>query len=185
MKVALILAVILLIIAPISSRYAVQGQKVSAGYDKTAAFSNYKTYTFDSKGGARNPIVNQMIIDATERELKSRGLTKVDDNADLKIVFLAASGFNLQVAAVSFGYNVNPAYSGLVPSAGTASWDVVTGTLLIDLFDQKTERIVFRGTAKDTLQRAPTADIAADAKTVSKTVNKVITKIFKKYPKRR
>jgi len=90
--------------------------------------------------------------------------------------------FNLQVASVSFGYNtVNPAYSGLVPS-GSAAWDVTTGTLVIDLRDNKTDRIVFRGTAKDVLQRAPSADAAADAKLVSKPINKGIAKIFKKYP---
>lgn len=183
MKPALILAVILLISAPFISESVARGQKVSADYDKTVTFSNYKTYTFDSKSGARNPIVNQMIIDGVERELKARGLTSVEANPDLRVTFLAASGFNLQVGAVSFGYNVNPAYIGLVPTAGSATWDVVTGTMLIDLFDSKTDRIVFRGTAKDVLQRAPSADLAADAKLVSKTVNRAITKIFKKYPK--
>ena len=62
-------------------------------------------------------------------------------------------------------------------------WNVTTGTLVIDLFDNHTDRIVFRGTAKDVLQRAPSADPAADAKVVSKPINKGIAKIFKKYPK--
>ena len=64
-------------------------------------------------------------------------------------------------------------------------WDVTTGTLLIDLFDPKMDRTVFRGTAKDVLQRAPSADMAADAKLVSKQINKGIAKIFKKYPVKR
>ena len=156
-------------------------QKTSAGYDKNIDFSNYKTFVFD-KDGARNPFVNTMIVEAVERELTSRGLTKVDTDPDLRVVYLAASGPNLQVASLPFYQVVNPAYSGLVGGASMAMWDVTTGTLVIDLFDVKTDRVVFRGTATDVLQRAPSADLRADAKLVSKPINKGIAKIFKKYP---
>jgi len=156
-------------------------QKTSAGYDQTVNFSNFKTFMLAETRGARNPFVNQMILAAVERELTAKGLAKVDANADLKVVYLAAAGFDLRVASVSFGYPVNPVYSGLVP-AGSAMWDVTTGTLVIDLLDGKTDRTVFRGTVKDVLQRAPSADMAADAKLVSKPINKGIAKIFKKYP---
>jgi hypothetical protein len=156
-------------------------QKTSAGYDKNVDFSNYKTFAFD-KSGARNPFVNNLIVAAVERELTSRGLTKVEADPDLRVVYLAASGPNLQVASLPFYHVVNPAYSGLVAGASTAMWDVTTGTLVIDLFDVKTDRVVFRGTATDVLQRAPSADLRADAKLVSKPINKGIAKIFKKYP---
>lgn len=67
-------------------------------------------------------------------------------------------------------------------SATTQRWDVTTGTLVIDLFDRKTDRVVFRGTVTEVPQRAPSADLQGDAKTVSKPVNKGIAKVFKKYP---
>src|SRR5881394_3608672 len=85
-------------------------QKTSAGYDQNANFSNYKTFAFDTHG-ARNPFVNKMIIDAVERELTSRGLTKVEDKADLLVVYMAAIGFNIQVASVPFYTMANPAYT--------------------------------------------------------------------------
>ena len=159
----------------------VHAQKTSAGYDKNVDFSNYKTFAFD-KGGARNPYVNNLIVAAVERELTSRGLTKVDADPDLRVVYLAASGPNLQVASLPFYHVVNPAYSGLVAGASTAMWDVTTGTLVIDLFDVKTDRVVFRGTVTEVLQRAPSADLQADAKIVSKPINKGVAKVFKKYP---
>ena len=162
----------------------VQAQKTSAAHDKNVDFSNYKTFAFD-KAGARNPYVNAMIVAAIERELTSRGLTKVDTDPDLRVVYLAATGPNLQVANIPFYHVVNPAYSGMVGSAAMAMWDVTTGTLVIDLFDRKTDRVVFRGTINEVLQRAPSADSEADAKTVSKPVNKGIAKIFKKYPVKR
>ena len=45
--------------------------------------------------------------------------------------------------------------------------------------------LVFRGTVKDVLQRAPSADLQADAKIVSKPINKGVAKVFKKYPVKR
>lgn len=159
----------------------VQAQKTSAAFDEKVDFSNYKTFAFD-KEGARNPYVNALIVEAIERELTSRGLTKVNTDPDLKVVYLAATVPNLQVQNVPFYHVVNPAYSGMVGSATMNMWDVTTGTLVIDLVEGKSDRTVFRGTVTDVLQRAPSADLKADAKTVSKPIRKGVAKVFKKYP---
>jgi Domain of unknown function (DUF4136) len=162
----------------------VQAQKTSAAHDESVDFSNYKTFAFD-KEGARNPFVNTLIVEAVQRELTSRGLTKVSNDPDLRVVYLAATDPNLRVANVPFYHVVNPAYSGMVGSAAMQMWDVTTGTLVIDLWDRKSDRVVFRGTVTDVLQRAPSADLRADAKIVTKPINKGIEKIFKKYPVKR
>ena len=162
----------------------VQAQKTSAAFDEKVDFSNYKTFAFD-KDGARNPYVNTLIVEAVERELTSRGLAKVNTDPDLKVVYLAATVPNLQVQNVPFYHVVNPAYSGMVGSATMNMWDVTTGTLVIDLWDRKSDRVVFRGTITDVLQRAPSSDLKADAKIVSKPINKGVAKIFKKYPVKR
>ena len=180
MKSTLTIAAVVLLASALFSSVS-NAQKTSAGYDQNANFSSSKTFAFD-KSGARNPFVNNMIVEAVERELTSRGLTKVDADPDLLVVYLAATGPNLQVASVPFYTVVNPAYSGMVGSASMTMWDVTTGTLVIDLFDRKAERTVFRGSTTEVLQRAPSADPAADAKLVSKPINKGIAKIFKKYP---
>ncbi len=157
-------------------------QKTSAGYDPNANFSSYKTFAFDQTE-TRNPFVRGIIVTAVERELTARGLTKVEANADLLVVCLAAAGYDLQVASVPFYTVVNPAYSGIVAgSSPSAAWNVTTGTLLIDLVDVKENKTVFRGTAKAVLERAPSADATADAKLVSKPINKGVEKMFKKYP---
>jgi len=179
MKSVLLACVVLLL--SVLSASVVHAQKVSARYDESVDFSSYKTFAFD-KSGARNPFVDKLIVDAVIRELTSRGLTKVDADPDLRVVYLAAAGPNLQVADIPFYHVVNPAYSGMVFSATSTMWDVTTGTLVIDLFDRKTERTVFRGSASDVLQRAASVDAVADAKLVSKPINKSVSKMFKKYP---
>ena len=159
----------------------VHAQKTSAAFDENVDFSTFKTFAFD-KDGARNPFVNTLIKEAIERELTSRGLTKVTSDPDMKVAYLAATVPNLQVQNVPFYHVVNPAYSGMVGSATMNMWDVTTGTLVIDLWDRKADKVIFRGTITEVLQRAPSADLQGDAKTVAKPINKGVAKIFKKYP---
>ena len=170
-----------LLVASLILCSVVQAQKTSAAFDEKVNFSNFKTYEFD-KEGARNPYVNALIVEAIERELTARGLIKANADADLKVSYLAATVPNLQVQSVPFYHVVNPAYSGMVGSSTMNMWDVTTGTLVIDLWDRKTDRVVFRGTITEVLQRAPSADLKADAKIVSKPINKGVAKVFKKYP---
>jgi Domain of unknown function (DUF4136) len=171
-----------IVLATALSCTVAHAQKTTAAYDKTADFSNYKTYMFSNENGARNPLVSQLIVQAVDREFTSRGLTRVDANPDLRVAFLAGTGSNLQVASVPFYTVINPAYSGIIVGASSTMWDVTTGTLVIDLWDNKIDKVVFRGTIKEVLQRAPSADPVADAKLVSKPISKGIAKIFKKYP---
>jgi hypothetical protein len=94
---------------------------------------------------------------------------------------MAATGFNLQVQQPSWSTEKGVILNSGVYANGVM-WDVTTGTLLLDAFDNKTDRMIWRGFAKDTIPRAPTADLVGDAKKVEKTVNKVISKMFKKFP---
>ena len=121
-------------------------------------------------------------MEAVERELTSRGLTKVTDAPDVKVVYLAGTGMDVRVGNVPFYHVVNPAYSGMVGSSHQQMWDVTNGTLVVDLLDVKADRTVFRGTIVEVLQRAPSVNAVADAKMVSKPINKGVEKIFKKYP---
>lgn len=180
MKAILIIAIAVLLAGTLGVN-VVQAQKTSAAFDQATNFSNYKTFNFAEGNAVRNPYVNQMIQVAVAKELTARGLTKVDANPDLLVSYMTAVGFNMQVNDVSFGYAVSPVYNGMVPS-GTAMMEITTGTMLLDLSERETKKIVFRATAKDVIQRMPSTDPAADAKLVSKTINKSISKIFKKYP---
>ena len=174
MRIILAILAAILFVAP-SAAYA---QKVSVDYDKSANFSSYKTFAWAEGQGARNPIVNQMIITAVERELTARGLSKTAENPDVRIAFLAAVGMDLEVTKPGWANPIN--YGGVV--AAGPRWNVTTGTLLIDLLDAKLNRSVWRGTIKEVLSQAPSADAAADARRVEKTVTKGIAKMFKKYP---
>ena len=121
-----------------------------------------------------------MILTAVEQQLAAKGLTKVSDNPDLHVAYLAAVGFDIQVAQPSWGNAALPVFMGTTTVG--QSWNVTTGTLVVDLIDRKSDRMVWRGAAKDTLSDPPTNDAAKDAKRVEKTVKKAVEKMFKKFP---
>src|SRR5262245_51102272 len=92
MKRSIVLAAAVLFLS-MSSAF---GQEVKVDVDKTINFSTFKTFGWAPGVVARNPLISQMIIATVESELTARGLTKSDDNPDIKIAVLAAAGMDIQ-----------------------------------------------------------------------------------------
>lgn len=159
--------------------YPVFGQKVDVKFDKNVDFSKYKTYFWVKGMPARNPIINQMITDAVDQQLTARGLTKTDAGGDIQIMFMAASDIDLQITGLTWSNVSNP--QGSLATIGPPM-NIRQGTLVVDITDRKTERYVWRGIAKGSLSRGPSADVAKDAQSVEKLVKKSVEKMFGKYP---
>ncbi|HSE33601.1 MAG TPA: DUF4136 domain-containing protein [Pyrinomonadaceae bacterium] len=176
MKPSIVLAAAVLLL----STSAVVGQKVQVDVDKTVNFSTFKTFGWAKGIVARNPIISQMIIAAVESELTARGLTKSDDNPDIKVAVLAAAGMDIQAVGPTWNSANYRTWGGYTNPA--ALMNITTGTLLVDLVDTRNDIGVFRGVAKDTLTRPVSADMKADAKSVEKVVKQAVSKMFKKYP---
>jgi hypothetical protein len=155
------------------------GQKVDVKFDKNVDFSQYKTYFWDKGMPARNPLINQMITEAVDQQLSARGLTKTDAGGDLQVMFMAAVDLDLQLTGIEWSNVSNP--MGSLTRVGPPM-NISKGTLVVDMTDRKTERYVWRAIAKQTLPRAPSADMAKDAKSVEKLVKNAVNKMFSKYP---
>lgn len=176
MKRSIVLAAALLLL----SSSAVFAQKVKVDVDTTVNFSTFKTFGWDKGPIARNPLISQMIVAAVESELTARGLTKSEDNPDIKVAVLAAAGADIQAVGPTWNNANYRTWGGYANPA--ALMNITTGTLLVDLVDSRKDISVLRGVAKDTLTRPVSADMNADAKSVEKVVKKAVSKIFKKYP---
>lgn len=156
-------------------------QDVKVDVDATANFASYKTFGWDKSGTvARNPLIGALIVAAVESELIKRGLTKVDDNPDLKVAVTAAAGIDIQAVGPTWNNAKYQVWGGYTNPA--AMHNVTTGTLLLDLVDTKSDMSVFRGVGRQTLNRSSSADPAADAKSVEKPIKKAVGKMFAKYP---
>ena len=176
MKPSIILAAAVLFL----STSAVFGQKVTVDVDSTVNFSTFKTFCWAGGLVARNPLITQMIIAAVENELTARGLTRSDNNPDIKVAVVAATGMDIQTVGPTWNSANYRTWGGYTNPA--ALMNVTTGTMLVDLVDTQRDISVLRGVAKETLTRSPSGDMTGDAKSVEQLIKKAVSKIFKKYP---
>lgn len=146
-------------------------QKVNTDSDPAAPFSSFKTYAWTVGTPSPNPLGDQRIHDSVDRQLAAKGLTKRADNPDLVVATHVMTHEERQLVANGFGYGW---YGGLGTTVTEQTY--VQGTLVVDLYDAHTKKMVWRGTATDT------ASDKADKNT--KKVNKALAKMFERYPGR-
>jgi hypothetical protein len=146
-------------------------QHVKFDYDHNADFSKYKTFSWIKEPVTpQDPLMKRRIIDGINGQLMAKGLRLVDSNGDLAV--------SVNVATQQ-KQTLNTFYDGFGPWAwgmgGVATVETFTeGTIVADLFDGKTKKVVWRGVA--------TKDISSKPGKVTQQIDKAIEKLFKKYP---
>jgi hypothetical protein len=152
-------------------------QQVSTDYDHTANFSQYHTYSWHQVKTS-NPLDVQRIKDAMDRDLSSKGWQMVP------------SGGNVSVAAVCATHNQQE-YTSFYDGLGGFGWrrgwggggfgettttvqQIPVGTLVIDMYDTATKKLVWRGTVSETLSSKPEKN--------TQKLDKAVNKLFEKFP---
>ena len=149
-------------------------QKVTTDFDHNANFSQYKTFMWLREPRMSDPLMRQRVIDAVNAQLTAKGLRLVTDGADLGVVANSSTRQeqSLQTFYTGFGgwgwRGWNDGFATTYPETFTV------GTLVVDLFDSRTEQVVSRGTSSETIPDKP-------EKTAEK-LNKAIEKMFKDFP---
>lgn len=156
------------------------GQDVHYNYDRSANFAAYKTYKWVEIPGGSVPdrLIDQAIKQAADEQLALKGLTKVEENADLYIGYQVVVNLEKSIDLYSTGI-------------GPGGWDgwgdrsvrgqtstVPVGILLMDLYDVGKKQLVWRGDAIKTI------DLKTDPDKNYRNLQKVMTKLFKNYPPR-
>ena len=129
---------------------------VDSDYDPSTDFSKYKNWAW--LAGAKpsekdiDSLSEQRIRSAIEAELPRHGLAKAGESADLSVTFQISVQHKIESspATVGIGYGWGPAHVG-VSKSPTRSYD--EGTLVLDLVDLKTKTLIWRGTAKGTIDK--------------------------------
>jgi hypothetical protein len=143
------------------------------------------TYSFVTKGptsafgyaDSRAPI-HALIQNSISRNLESKGLKKVGSGSDVIVAYLVIVGNNVSTEAIDtyFGYGRDA--SALEDKAQTAYTNsknpnyFEAGTLLIDILDAKTLKILKRSYVVRPLLRNPTPEIRAER--IQEAVDKVL-----------
>jgi uncharacterized protein DUF4136 len=148
----------------------VYAQKVNVDSDPAAPFATYRTYAWVKGTPAPNPLSEDRLHSAVDARLAGRGLVKNGTAPDLIVVTHVTTKEQKELVVNGFGYGGwwGGGYS-------TASVDTsIEGTLVFDLYDAKTKKMVWRGVATATASDKPTKNV--------EKMTKALDKMFEKFP---
>jgi Domain of unknown function (DUF4136) len=154
---------------------ALLAQHVKTDYDHNANFGQYKTYSWE-KVHTKDPLLVDRIKSAVNSALAAKGWTEVPSGGDVE-VFAIETTQNQQTLDTfynGFGAGRRWGFRGGFGDATTTVETYAVGTLVVDLFDAKTEKLIWRSSSSDTLSDK------ADKNT--KNLDKGVNKMFQHFP---
>ena len=148
-------------------------QSARSEWDRNTDFAALHTYAWQASPDPAKGAWNQAILDAIDKQLEAKGLTKVAANPDAWVVY--SRSIRKDTASLSGGYVFNTLSDGEgspgIPAIPT-TWK--EGTLVVELNDPKTKHVVWRGSVSNTISDNDNKNL--------KNLDKAVAKLFKKYP---
>ena len=145
--------------------------KVSTDYDRAANFAPLKTYSWRVEQQLPNPLNAQRLVDAIDANLKAKGFTKVESGGDMTVTYHAATDKTVDVQSFQSG-GAYSCWGGCMTS--TTVTPVTLGTLIVDIVDTKSNKMLWRGSASDT--------VSGDPKENEAKIQEGVHKMFEKFP---
>ncbi len=155
-------------VALVMTTAVLYAQKVNVDSDPAAPFATYKTYAWADGTPAPDPLNEERIHSAVDARLAGRGLAM--NTAAPNLIVATHVTTNERKELVVSGFGPGPWWGGGAAQVET----YVEGTLIVDLYDAKTKKMVWRGVATATASDKP-------SKNASK-INKAFDKMFEKFP---
>lgn len=149
---------------------------IKTDYDPQAKFGDYRTYSWitTADGGALMP---QSIVNGIDSRLQARGWKRVpegDVHVSAHVTRVQGQNFNNFYSGIGHDLNWLGVGSGW-PGYMTMSVDTYEkGTLLVDMFDARTKRAIWRGSASGVLPDDPSR--------VDASVQAALDKLFAGFP---
>jgi hypothetical protein len=125
-----------------------------------------RTFSFVNPGAQPSPayadnrqVIHSMIQEAITKNLATRGVTKADAGGDVTVGYLVIVGDNVSTTAINDYFSLGEDAAGLHSKAHTAYTDsknpnyFEAGTLVIDVIDSKSFKLLKRGYASRPILR--------------------------------
>lgn len=177
MKRTLALAIVIAFVA-----LPAAAQKVYVDYSPLADFGNYKTFAWGETPQAtiydNNPLNHSRIKHAVDYYLIKGGMFEDTENPDLYVTYYGDSDseFNVNMSRAGYGFATDWAWDPYWGNAAGTTTTTTTvqkaGTLVIDIWDSKTQKLVWRGSMEGTL----TDNLQKSAKQIDKGIQKIVKK---------
>jgi hypothetical protein len=144
----------------------VYAQHVNTDSDPSAPFTTYTTYAWTPGTPSLISLTEQRIHAGVNAQLEGKGMMQVGANPNLYVASHVTTQAVPQVIANGFG----PWGFGGVATVQT----YMEGTLVVDLYDANTRKMVWRGVATATVSEKPQKNAAK--------IDKALAKMFQHYP---
>ncbi|HUN62743.1 MAG TPA: DUF4136 domain-containing protein [Candidatus Sulfotelmatobacter sp.] len=155
-------------------------QQVKFDYDRSADFSQYKTFCWE-KVQTRDPLFVDRIKSDVGSVLTAKGLTEVPSGGDISIIAIQMTKEQQTLNTFYDGFGGGWGWRrfggggfGDFGDATTTTDTYKVGTLVLDLYDTKTKQLVWRGSTSDTLSNNSNKNI--------QNLDKGVEKLFKQFP---
>ena len=148
----------------------VHAQKVTVDSDPAAPFATCKTYSWVQGTPAPNPLNEDRLHASVDARLAGRGLALNTTAPDVFVTTHITTKERKELVVSGFGYG--PWWGGGYGTARVENY--VDGTLVLDLYDAKTKKMVWRGVATATASSKPAKN--------TKKMNEALDKMFEKFP---
>jgi hypothetical protein len=161
---------LMLIVAAVSF-----AQDVKSDYDHNADFTQYKTFSWE-KVQTKDPLLVDRIKEAVNSALSAKGWTLVPSGGDVEVFAIETTQEQQTLDTFYNGFGGGRRWGGFggFGDAITTVDRYKVGTLVVDLFDAKTEKLIWRSSSSDTLSNN------ADKNT--KNLDKGVNKMFQHFP---
>lgn len=144
---------------------------VSTDYDRAANFAPLKTYSWRVEAPLPNPLNAERLVNAIDAQLKAKGFTKMESGGDVTVTYHAAADKSVDVQSFQSG-GAYSCWGGCTTS--TTVTPVTIGTVIVDIIDSKTNKMLWRGSATDT--------VSGDPKENEAKIQEGVHKMFEKFP---
>ncbi len=124
-------------------------QQVKTDYDHSANFGQYKTYSWE-KVQTNDPLLVDRIKAAVNSTLAAKGWTLVPSGGDVEVFAIETTQNQQTLDTFYNGFGGGRRWGGF-GNATTTVESYKVGSLVVDLFDAKTEKLIWRSSSSDTL----------------------------------
>lgn len=134
-----------------------RGPTVKFAFDPATDFSHVHSYSWIGKPDGVPELTQQRIVDGVDTRLQTRGWTRVAANGDVHLdAHVSTRDHETPNArSIQVGYTGWGGFGPPPPNSPAATDSVEVGTLVVDMYDGKTRRAMWRGTASGTLDDDP------------------------------
>jgi len=148
-------------------------QQVKTDYDRSADFRQYKTYCWGNVH-TQDALLVDRVKAAVNSALAAKGWTQVESGGDVSIMAMEMNQSHRTLNTYYDNFGGGWRWGGGFGEATTTESTYDVGTLVVDLFDSNTKKLIWRGSSSDALS-------AKSAKNI-KNLNKGVDKMFEHFP---